>query len=62
MATPSSNNKSGSKAKAIPNGPNGKAPTPATTQVPTDGAATVVKSAAGAAIIKAIHAALKRNG
>jgi len=61
-APPSSNNKSKSKAKSIPNGPNGKASTPVTTQVQTNGAATLVKSAASAAIVEATHAHPNGNG
>ena len=59
-APPSSNNKS--KAKSIPNGPNGKASTPATTQVQTNGAATLIKSAAGAAIVEVVRAHPNGNG
>ena len=52
----SSNNKSKSKAKSVLNGPHGKAPTPVMTQVQINGAATLVKSSASAAIIEATHA------
>ena len=45
---PSSNKKPKSKAKSIPNGPNGKASTPATIQVQIDGSATLNKSATSA--------------
>ena len=61
-APPSSNNKSKAKAKSVPNGPNGKAPTPSTTQAQTNGAATLVKSAASAAIVEAVHAHPNGNG
>jgi hypothetical protein len=44
----SSNNKSKAKAKSMPDGPNGKASTLVTTQVQTNGTATVVKFAASA--------------
>jgi len=46
----------------IPNGPNDKASTTATTQVRTDGAVTLAKSAASAAIVEAVHAHLNGNG
>jgi hypothetical protein len=59
---PSINNKSKAKAKSVPNGPNGKASTPTTTQAQTNGAATLVKSAATAAIVEAIHAHPNGNG
>ena len=59
----SSNNKSKAKGKSVPNGPNGKASTPATTQAQTNGTATLVKSAASAAVVEAVqHAHPNGNG
>jgi len=58
----SSNNTSKSKAKAVPNGPDGKASTLATTQVQNNGAATLIKSAASVAIVEAVHAHPNSNG
>ena len=54
----SSNNRSKNKANSVPNGPNGKVSTPATTQVQINGAARLVRSAASAAIVEAVHAHL----
>jgi len=47
---------SSSNNKSIPNGPDGKASTTATTQVQTNGAATLFKSAVCAAIVETAHA------
>jgi len=60
-APPSSNNESRSKAKAIPNGPNGEASTSATMQAQINRAATVVKSTASAAVVEAVHPAPNGN-
>jgi hypothetical protein len=61
----SSNNKSKAKGKSVPNGPNGKASTPTTvtTQAQTNGTATLVKSAASAAVVEGVqHAHPNGNG
>jgi hypothetical protein len=57
-----SNNKSKAKARSIPNGPGGKTSTPTTAQVQTSGAATLVRSAASAAIVLAVQHADPHNG
>ena len=61
MAPPSSNDKSKAKAKSVPNGPDAKALTPGTTQVQTNGAAAVVKSAGSAAVAEAVQHASERQ-
>lgn len=57
----SGDNKSKAKAKPIPNGPDSKALTPGTTQVQTNRAAAVVKSAGSAAVAEAVQHASERQ-